>query len=83
LCRHRQVRAGVLANQHGTFFYGRGGWCPGQEVKPWTVDITRLLAPPGRANTVSYKGLFKGKDPRPVEDQSADIMMESSLVFYK
>jgi hypothetical protein len=27
-------------NQQGTYQYSRGGWCPGADVKPWTLDVT-------------------------------------------
>ena len=28
-------------NQEGTYQYSRAGWCPGADVKPWTVDVTK------------------------------------------
>ncbi len=34
------IAEGVIPNQGGTWGYGRAGWCPGQEVKPYVVDIT-------------------------------------------
>ena len=34
------IAQGVIPNQGGTWGYGRAGWCPGQEVKPYVVDIS-------------------------------------------
>jgi hypothetical protein len=31
--------ANPINNQHGTWQYAREGWCPGADVKPWTVDL--------------------------------------------
>jgi hypothetical protein len=28
-----------INNQNGTWQYAREGWCPGADVKPWTVDL--------------------------------------------
>lgn len=30
----------ACSNQLGTWLFSRAGWCPGQEVKPYTVDLT-------------------------------------------
>ena len=35
-----RVGEGVVPNELGRWLYGRGGWCDGQEVTPWVVDIT-------------------------------------------
>lgn len=51
--------AGTVPNQAGTWPFGRGGWCPGLEVAPWTVDITDAVDLTG-ANTITYEGLFNG-----------------------
>lgn len=40
------VLYGGVPNQHGTWYYGRGGWCDGAAVRPWVVDITDALLPP-------------------------------------
>ena len=31
-------------NQEGTYKYSRAGWCPGADVKPWIIDITKDVA---------------------------------------
>lgn len=77
-----QVREGVEPNEHGTWQYGRDGWCDGQNVKPWVVEITRNLYPAGGLqNVVQYTGLYQGKTPDP-EQQPGYIMMQSNVVFY-
>ncbi|MFO0759392.1 MAG: peptide-N-glycosidase F-related protein [Byssovorax sp.] len=69
---------GMTPNQAGTWWFGRGGWCPGQQVDPWVQDVTADVTP-GQTATVSYRGLFKNIDPPP--DGSGDIDMVSYLVI--
>jgi hypothetical protein len=72
----------MIPNEHGTWQYGRDGWCDGQKVRPWLVDVTVDLHAPGAAeNAVEYLGLFNGALPDP-KAAPGYIMMESSLVFY-
>lgn len=33
----------VNPNQKGTYQYSRAGWCPGDKVEPWSIDITQAL----------------------------------------
>jgi hypothetical protein len=66
-------------NQWGTWWYGRGGWCPGQQVKPYVVDVTGEVTP-GTDATVSYRGLYDGDTP---PDGSGDIVLNSWLVVYE
>ena len=37
------VPSGGVANQHGTWIFGRDGWCDGTDVKPFELDITDWL----------------------------------------
>lgn len=74
-----QVDAGMTPNQAGTWWYGRGGWCPGQQVDPWVVDVTANVTP-GSDATVSYRGLFKGAEP---PDGAGNIVLTSYLVVYQ
>jgi hypothetical protein len=78
-----RVAEGVVPNEHGTWQYGRGGWCNGKDVAPWVVDVTDALAPAGsgRNNTLRYWGHYLGKDPAPAQ-QAGYIMMSASLVMY-
>nr|XP_019958974.1 PREDICTED: uncharacterized protein LOC109639771 [Paralichthys olivaceus] len=78
-----RVREGAVPNEHGTWLYGRGGWCDGLQVNPWRTDITKQLDLSGsESNTVVYFGLFDGQDPHPSQ-QPGYIIMSSFLVFYK
>lgn len=82
---------GMVPNQGGTWWLGRGGWCPGQQVDPWSVDVT--AAAKGQA-TVAYRGLFQGAPPTiapvlpledggTVDDPIGVIDMDSYLVIYR
>uniref|UniRef100_A0A4W4EBS1 Peptide-N-glycosidase F N-terminal domain-containing protein n=1 Tax=Electrophorus electricus TaxID=8005 RepID=A0A4W4EBS1_ELEEL len=62
-----RVGEGAVPNEHGTWLYGRGGWCDGLQVDPWRVDITPQLDM-GGSNTILYFGLYDGQDPNPVKD---------------
>ncbi|KAL0984814.1 hypothetical protein UPYG_G00147310 [Umbra pygmaea] len=78
-----RVGEGAVPNEHGTWLYGRGGWCDGLQVDPWRVDVTKQLDMSGtEANTLRYFGLYDGKDPNPSRDPGT-ITMSSYLVFYK
>ncbi|XP_030605990.1 uncharacterized protein LOC115794558 [Archocentrus centrarchus] len=78
-----RVKEGAVPNEHGTWLYGRGGWCDGLQVNPWRVDVTKQLDMSGsESNTVVYFGLFEGRDPNPAQ-QPGYIIMTSFLVFYK
>ena len=80
-CAER-VREGVVPNEHGTWLYGRDGWCDGQEVTPWVVDITQQVTFGGATNTIRYYGWYNGTDPNPTRDPG-NIIMYSYLVYYK
>uniref|UniRef100_UPI0037E9351E uncharacterized protein n=1 Tax=Semicossyphus pulcher TaxID=241346 RepID=UPI0037E9351E len=78
-----RVKEGAVPNEHGTWLYGRGGWCDGLQVDPWRIDITEQLDISGsESNTVVYFGLFNGTDPNPTEEPGY-IIMSSFLIFYK
>ncbi|XP_006791947.1 uncharacterized protein si:dkey-256h2.1 [Neolamprologus brichardi] len=78
-----RVKEGAVPNEHGTWLYGRGGWCDGLQVNPWRVDVTKQLnMSRSESNTVVYFGLFNGRDPNPAQPPGY-IIMTSSLVFYK
>ena len=75
-----RVPEGVVPNEHGTWLYGRNGWCDGQEVIPWVVDVTSALQAPN--NTIQYFGWFNNTDPAPTRNPGK-IIMYSYLVYYK
>ncbi|MDP2313569.1 MAG: peptide-N-glycosidase F-related protein [Pseudomonadota bacterium] len=68
----------MTPNQSGTWWYGRGGWCPGAPVWPFAVDVTAEVV--GGTATVGYRGLYDG-DTAP--DGSGDISMNAWLVVYE
>ena len=77
----KAIDKGVVPNQWGTWWLGRGGWCPGQEVPPLSQDIT-TEAPAGKKATLSYKGQYQGGSP-PSESKPGNIEMRSYLVIYE
>uniref|UniRef100_A0A672S712 Uncharacterized LOC107592527 n=1 Tax=Sinocyclocheilus grahami TaxID=75366 RepID=A0A672S712_SINGR len=76
-----RVSEGAVPNEHGTWLYGRGGWCDGLQVDPWRTDITSQLDMSG-TNSVLYFGLFEGRNPDP-KTNPGYIIMYSFLVIYK
>lgn len=77
----KKVAEGVVPNQWGTWWLGRGGWCPGQGVKPYSVDLTQI-APAGKDAVISYKGLFQNSEP-PKQTKTGNINLQSYLVIYE
>ena len=73
-----ELEHGMIPHQHGTWWFGRGGWCPGEPVHPWLVDVTSLVEPGGMA-TVSYRGLLGGAG---APDGAGHIDMTSYLVSW-
>ncbi|KAK7886532.1 hypothetical protein WMY93_026153 [Mugilogobius chulae] len=45
-----KVPEGAVPNEHGTWLYGRGGWCDGLQVDPWRVDLTSQVDLSGSSN---------------------------------
>ncbi len=56
-----QVDDQTVPNQYGTWWYGRGGWCPGKHVDPIVTDITELVEP-GTEATVWYQNYYNGSE---------------------
>lgn len=74
-----RVDRGVVPNQHGTWYYGRGGWCPGEDVAPYVVDVTSDVTK-GAMNTLTYTTRFNGA---PVNASLGNIVLSSWLVVWK
>lgn len=74
-----KVSEGVVPNQAGTWWFGRGGWCPGQEVEPFVVDVTDQLTI-GDTATVSYEAKINGSAPF---DNAGNINLNTWLVFHR
>ena len=70
---------GMTPNQGGTWWYGRGGWCPGEQVDPHVFDVTSLVQP-GQSATVTLEGKFQGGGP-PLNG-GGDVDFQSELVVY-
>mmetsp|Transcript_88698 Transcript_88698/g.284760 ORF Transcript_88698/g.284760 Transcript_88698/m.284760 type:complete len:85 (+) Transcript_88698:243-497(+) len=51
---------GVEPNGYGGWWMGRNGWCNGQNVKPWVVDVTSAVLGLEDYKNVSteYRGLL-------------------------
>ena len=74
---------GAVPNEHGTWFYGRGGWCDGAPVVPWVFDVGHALEGPGGTNIARYAGLHNGLDPDPGPAAVPGwIQMQAVLVWY-
>lgn len=43
----------AVPGQHGTWQYSRAGWCPGADVRVWTVDVSADLAGAAQG-TIAY-----------------------------
>lgn len=77
-CEQR-VSEGVVPNQSGTWWFGRGGWCPGQRVTPWDVDLSDV-ATPGESINIEYFGYLGGQNP---PANAGNIRMSSWIVIYE
>ena len=79
-CAHR-VKFGVAPNQHGTWLYGRNGWCPGENVAPWALDITDQILY-NQENRIRYYGHYNNTDPNPTANPG-NIIISAYLVYWK
>lgn len=79
-CANR-VGEGVVPNQHGTWYFGRGGWCPGQDVRPTVTDITSQLRM-GAENEVAYTTLL-GASPLAAGRSYGSINHATYLIFWR
>ncbi|HIF46279.1 MAG TPA: hypothetical protein EYQ73_05735 [Candidatus Poseidoniales archaeon] len=77
------IENGVVANQYGSWPYGRAGWCAGQDVDQWTYDITSWVDN-STTNNLVYKGLFNGQEynPQDTNGGSRQIRANIWLVYY-
>jgi len=67
--------------------FGRGGWCPGKQVDPWSAEVTDDVNLTGE-NNIAYRGLFQGETYVPVAHDSgqgfgAGIVASTWLVYYQ
>ena len=73
-----QIDDGAVPNQFGTWYLGRGGWCPGLDVPPFRGDVSADLDFDG-INTITYRASLYGQPPA----NAGSIWMSSYLVFYR
>ncbi len=73
-----QIDDGALPNQFGTWYLGRGGWCPGLDVPPFRGDVSADLDYAG-TNTITYRASLYGQEPA----NAGSIWMSSYLVFFR
>jgi len=81
----KEMHNGALANQLGSWPYGRAGWCAGQDVKPWTSDISQWIDWVGNQNSLRYQGLYNGQNYVPQNEQSGanqNIHANIWVVYY-
>jgi hypothetical protein len=76
-----RVNEGVVPNQHGTWYFGRGGWCPGHDVRGFTADITSQLRP-GMENEITYRTLL-GANPLAAGRNYGSINHATYLIYYR
>jgi hypothetical protein len=59
--------ANLCSPQGGTWWYSRAGWCPGDKVDPWDVDITEYITPGGAVdldyNVQPYENFCRPTNP--------------------
>ncbi|MBN1337211.1 MAG: hypothetical protein JXB39_14730 [Deltaproteobacteria bacterium] len=70
------VGEGTVPNQYGTWWYGRGGWCPGREVPMTVTDVTAQVTP-GTTATFTYQAFYRDE---PYPGTGAEIRLEAWVV---
>lgn len=96
-CQDKTI-AGVETNEHGTWWYGRDGWCDGSPVEPHYIDVTDSVdLTPGAVNKLDYYAYSYDDDDERWEESEFHIyvkpetktsgcggyiLMSSHLVFY-
>ena len=81
----KEMHNGASANQLGSWPYGRAGWCAGQDVKPWTYDISQWIDWANSQNSLQYQGLYDGQNYVPQNEQSGanqNIHANIWVVYY-
>jgi len=73
------VANGTVPNQGGTWWFGRGGWCPGKQVDPWIQDVTEDVTL-GGSTQVAYEAVVDGNPP---STNLGNIRLSSWLVVYE
>ena len=81
-----EVNNGVVANQFGSWPFGRAGWCAGQDVKQWTYDISDWVDnSSNNTNHMVYRGYYNGQEYVPsdgIGNGGRNIRAVVWIVFY-
>ncbi len=80
-CAER-VSEGVVPNQFGTWYFGRGGWCPGWDVAPHVFDVTSAVRR-GEANTLTYTTRLDGQPLTEALGGQGNLVLSSWLVVWR
>ena len=72
-----------MPNEHGTWLYGRGGWCDGDAVAPHVFDVTSQLSFVSD-NVIVYNATNQGHAPNPQKGvgRAAYIAFEAFLTIW-
>jgi hypothetical protein len=70
---------GTVPNQSGTWWFGRGGWCPGRRVDPFIAEVT-AQTPAGAAASFTYEAKINDRAPF---DDAGNMHHKSWLVIYE
>ena len=73
------VNDGTVPNQAGSWWFGRGGWCPGREVDPMVEDITDIVSL-GATNEVAYEAKINGGAPI---DSAGNVVLNSYMIIHR
>ncbi len=81
-----EINNGVVANQFGSWPFGRAGWCAGQDVKQWRYDITDWVDnSTDNNNHLTYRGYYNGAEYVPsdgIGNGGRNIRAVVWVVFY-
>jgi hypothetical protein len=67
-----------LYPQAGTWYYSRGGWCPGDIVRPWDFNITEYVKAGDTAKIAYLMAAYKNLDKAP-----ANYLISAVLIYAK
>lgn len=85
-CANKTAR-GAVPNEHGTWYFGRNGWCDGQDVKPIVIDVTGMadLTPGAMNNLTYYARSYSTGDLQKPDDKgcSGNIDLSTYVVMYQ
>ena len=79
-----RIGEGVVPNQFGTWPFGRAGWCPGQDVKPWVQDVSDALV--SGENEITYRALYRDQPYEPIrrgDGTMPELRLQTWLVRYE